>query len=132
MKKDLYIFRHGETDYNKIKIFQGQSCDIPLNETDKRQALDLTENMKDIHTDVVVSSPLKRAFETAVALAVSKNIQPRIKVKRSKFWFGRKQTALRIKPGRPGKTLQLDGYGFCLAEWRNKKGGLGTGDKNSE
>ena len=40
MEKDFFVFRHGQTDWNQKKIFQGRT-DIPLNENGRQQALDL-------------------------------------------------------------------------------------------
>ena len=33
MKKNLYIFRHGQTDFNLHNIWQGCQCNPDLNET---------------------------------------------------------------------------------------------------
>lgn len=38
LKKEIYIFRHGETDYNLKGLVQGGSIDAPLNETGLRQS----------------------------------------------------------------------------------------------
>lgn len=60
-----FIFvRHGETDYNKRGIVQGQEKDIPLNDEGRRQVEATAVN---IPTDIdrIISSPLKRARETA-------------------------------------------------------------------
>ena len=61
---DLYIFRHGETDWNKNYLFQGHS-DIPLNETGKQQALKLAEKIESLKPEVIITSDLIRAVETA-------------------------------------------------------------------
>lgn len=61
---NLYVARHGQTDWNKQNILLG-STDKPLNETGKNQAIDLKNNLKDINFDYIISSDLKRAFETA-------------------------------------------------------------------
>ena len=64
----LYIVRHGQTDWNKLGKNQGQT-DIPLNEVGRNQAMELKEILKDYKFDLVFSSPLKRAHETATIIA---------------------------------------------------------------
>ncbi|MCP4354105.1 MAG: histidine phosphatase family protein [Proteobacteria bacterium] len=66
--KNFYIFRHGQTDYNLNKIAQGQ-LDIELNATGKKQALELANKLKDINLEIICSSPLKRAVQTADIVA---------------------------------------------------------------
>jgi broad specificity phosphatase PhoE len=63
---EIYLLRHGETDANKNFIVQGR-MDNPINETGIKQALDTGKYFKDldINFDLVISSPLKRAFRTA-------------------------------------------------------------------
>lgn len=61
---DLFVFRHGETEWNRLQRFQGHS-DIPLNEVGKTQALALREFVKDLSLEAILSSDLKRAFSTA-------------------------------------------------------------------
>ncbi|MCR4899264.1 MAG: histidine phosphatase family protein, partial [Treponema sp.] len=61
---EVYIIRHGKTDWNKELRFQG-AHDIPLNEEGREAARKLGERLKDTHFDYVFSSPLNRAYETA-------------------------------------------------------------------
>ena len=60
----LYLVRHGETDWNKVKKIQGQ-VDIPLNQFGKHLAEETAEGLHDIPFDLCISSPLSRAYETA-------------------------------------------------------------------
>jgi len=60
----IYLFRHGETDWNKARRLQGQS-DISLNEFGRELAVKTAEALKDVKFDRVFSSPLDRALETA-------------------------------------------------------------------
>ncbi len=60
----IYLFRHGETEYNKTKRMQGQ-LDIPLNEYGRELARITGEALMDIPFDKAFCSPLNRAQETA-------------------------------------------------------------------
>jgi probable phosphoglycerate mutase len=63
-KTEFLFFRHGETDWNLKKMFQGHT-DIPLNETGIEQARALSRRVKHWQPDVILSSDLTRAFQTA-------------------------------------------------------------------
>lgn len=65
---ELTLVRHGETDLNKQKIMQGGDVDMPLNKVGKEQAKAAAANLKDQEFDVVISSNLKRASETATII----------------------------------------------------------------
>ena len=66
----IYIIRHGQTEKNRANVLQGRS-DIPLNDSGRQQA----EKVKDhfikagIHFDLVYTSPLIRAVQTAAIIA---------------------------------------------------------------
>jgi probable phosphoglycerate mutase len=60
----IYITRHGETDWNKIRKVQG-SVDIPLNDYGRHLAKGTAKGLRDIHFDLAYTSPLVRAKETA-------------------------------------------------------------------
>ena len=69
----IYIVRHGETDYNVEGRFAGR-LDIPLNNKGINQAYALHEKLKNIKFDLVISSPLSRALETAKIITNNKII----------------------------------------------------------
>lgn len=60
--------RHGETDWNAAEVFRGRA-DVGLNETGRRQAELLGEYLKKEKIEFIYSSPLKRAVDTAGAIA---------------------------------------------------------------
>jgi len=64
----VLIVRHGETDYNLQRRWQGQ-LDVELNVTGKQQAEALAKILVDESIDAVYSSDLRRAADTARILA---------------------------------------------------------------
>lgn len=70
----VYLLRHGETDWNHVRRIQGSS-DIPLNEEGRRIARLSAEGMKDLRLDLVYASPLKRARETAEILCSGHGVE---------------------------------------------------------
>lgn len=69
MRKDFYIFRHGQTDCNKEGRWQGCGVDFPLNDTGVEQAQALAERIADLGIEHIYSSHLKRAHQTAEIVA---------------------------------------------------------------
>jgi valyl-tRNA synthetase len=67
-KGEWYFMRHGETDWNKERKVQGHQ-DIPLNERGKEQAYSMANYFEKIKIDLVISSDLQRAAETARIIA---------------------------------------------------------------
>jgi broad specificity phosphatase PhoE len=63
-KVDFFIFRHGQTDWNANFRLQGHT-NIPLNELGKEQSRELAKRMTSLKIEVVLSSDLIRAQETA-------------------------------------------------------------------
>ena len=60
----IYFLRHGQTEYNLKKLYMG-SLDIPLNPTGIIQAEAFAIIAGDLDIDLIVSSDLIRAKETA-------------------------------------------------------------------
>jgi len=61
---NLYIIRHGETDYNKRGIVQGKGIDSDLNEIGISQAQSFYNAYHNIPFDVIYTSTLKRTHQT--------------------------------------------------------------------
>jgi broad specificity phosphatase PhoE len=64
----LILIRHGETDWNVEGRYQGQA-DPPLNQRGLAQAHQLAQKLRGVGLDVLYSSPLRRALQTAQILA---------------------------------------------------------------
>lgn len=60
----IFLVRHGETDWNREKRFQGTK-DIPLNDKGREQGKLAAELLKDIPLTFAVSSPMLRPKQTA-------------------------------------------------------------------
>lgn len=77
---ELYLVRHGETQWNIEKRFQGQK-DSPLTEKGRNQIVAIAESLKGIQFDRLISSDLGRALETSEILSKSLNLKPIIQNK---------------------------------------------------
>ena len=69
----LYLIRHGQTEWNITGRIQGKT-DILLNETGLYQAGLLSEAMAKRSIEAIFASPLKRASDTACAVAAKKRL----------------------------------------------------------
>lgn len=65
MKKDFYVFRHGQTDMNLAGRWQGQGIDMPLNATGIKEAEELAKELQNSGIEIIYTSPLLRAVQTA-------------------------------------------------------------------
>ena len=66
--KVVYLARHGETDWNRMRRWQG-ATDVPLNDEGRAQARALAARLGDLGLSRVWSSDLSRASETAAIVS---------------------------------------------------------------
>jgi broad specificity phosphatase PhoE len=71
----IFLVRHGETEWNKVRRIQGGESDTPLNDTGKLQANALAGRLKNEKITAVFSSPLQRALQTAQAIAAYHSLE---------------------------------------------------------
>jgi broad specificity phosphatase PhoE len=70
----IYLVRHGLTDWNEKGLLQGQS-DIPLNKDGEKQAIEAAKkHFKKIKFAAIFSSDLVRAKRTAELIALEKKM----------------------------------------------------------
>lgn len=69
---NIFLLRHGETDWNKVQRLQGHT-DIPLNQNGRSQIKQVADTFANMNADInlIISSPLSRAYESAEIVADS-------------------------------------------------------------
>jgi len=70
----IFLARHGESDWNVAKRFQGHA-DRPLTERGRQQAHALADLVASQEIDAVYTSPLSRARETAEIVAARAGLE---------------------------------------------------------
>ncbi|MDC3417919.1 histidine phosphatase family protein [Aquibacillus salsiterrae] len=130
----ICLIRHGETDWNLNEKLQGKT-DIPLNETGRQQARECRDYFKDTEWDVLVTSPLRRAKETAEIINEGVHV-PLVEMEQLKEWsFGKaegttKEERDRLYPDKrypgaetKGQVLErvMEGMKQIVDQYSNKK-----------
>ncbi|HEY0696540.1 MAG TPA: histidine phosphatase family protein [Micromonospora sp.] len=127
----LIIWRHGNTDWNATDRVQGQT-DVPLNDLGRDQAAGAAPLLAALRPDALVASDLRRAADTAAALAAVTGLpvgtDPRLRERHFGLWQGlpREEAATRFpteyarwRAGDPDPGCQiepLDDLGKRVAE----------------
>lgn len=83
----IWFVRHGETEWNRTKRYQGHS-DIPLNENGRRQAQETASLLAKETLSAIYASDLKRAVETAEAIAQTHELRVQQKPELRELHFG--------------------------------------------
>ena len=83
----LILARHGETAWNVQARYQGQT-DLPLTGAGQRQAAALARRLARETIDVVYTSPLQRARQTAESIAAVHGLPANSDVRLSEIAFG--------------------------------------------
>lgn len=70
----LLLARHGETDWNRARRWQGHA-DRPLTDRGRAQGAALAERLADVGLDAIYASDLQRARETAAFVAARQGLE---------------------------------------------------------
>lgn len=89
-KKEIYLIRHGETEYNKKGIVQGSGIDADLNETGRNQAESFHKKYGDVPFEKVYTSALVRTHQT-VEKFIKKGIPHEILAELNEISWGEKE-----------------------------------------
>ena len=76
MATTIILVRHGETDWNRDRRFQGQA-DVVLNETGRAQVRVLAAELAGEAFSIAYTSPLRRAAESAEILGAALGLEVR-------------------------------------------------------
>lgn len=114
---ELYIIRHGETDWNVEKKLQGQS-DTELNAYGVELAQVTAKALKDVRFDHIFASPLRRAYHTAQIIRGERDVEIVTDDRLKEICFG-------VNEGVPAAKISEDFHWFFDApeKYRPAQGG---------
>lgn len=123
----VYIIRHGETEYNRRGILQG-NINSPLLEESIDKAKELNKWASSINFDMVMSSNLNRAFDTAKIIIDNKyDISKNKDISEMTFGYWQGKTKEEIFQSEPDKE-QYHNYFFAPNNYKNINGGESFSD----
>lgn len=67
--KTVYLVRHGQSEANAARITAGGRLDVDLTDAGRNQAIEVGKILKKKNIELIISSPQKRALETARIIA---------------------------------------------------------------
>ncbi len=108
----IILVRHGETEWNRQKRFQGQ-MDIPLNSTGEEQSRRAADFLAEVTIDRAFSSPLLRSKQTALLILtkhpkVTLELVPALQEICHGLWEGKLESEIKNQ------------YGAELARWHSQ------------
>jgi probable phosphoglycerate mutase len=127
----LLLVRHGQSEWNAERRWQGRA-DPPLSDLGRHQAASASvEGAVDLTVDVVVTSSLARAHETARLLAVGIGVEVAevhddLQEREAGEWTGLTRTEIAERyPGAPENGARPPGYEPDDDVWSRSAGRLG-------
>ena len=90
----VFLIRHGQTEANREQRIQGRGLNGPLNEAGRAQAHALAARFAEVPLTGVVASPMRRARETAEALAAPHGLSVALDADWEEMHWGRHEGAL--------------------------------------
>jgi len=115
MAMELILIRHGETDFNRDRVFRGQ-MDVRLNPTGIAMADATAEALKEKVFEAIYSSPLKRSMVTAKRIASPHEIEVRANFDFLDINYGDWQ-------GRPESEVKAR-WPSLYAKWQKRPGSV--------
>jgi len=119
------VVRHAESMANVMGIYQGQTYDTDLSSLGKKQAKALAQKVRDFGIRKIISSPLKRTYQTALEISrltdIPIDIDTRIIETNHGVWEGKDKEWIKnnykdvydMWLSKPSKTKFPDGEHFA-------------------
>ncbi len=126
MEKEIYIVRHGETEFNKLHIVQGSGVNSSLNDTGRAQAAALYNGYKHIDFDLLFTSALIRTHETSKGF-IEQGIPHIEDADINEISWG----IYEGKSGKDGIRGMSGAYKTLMAKWANEEYDAGIEDGES-
>jgi len=111
LMKEIFLIRHGETEYNRQGIVQGSGVDMPLNKNGWLQAQAFFNCYRHLSFDQVVHSNLQRSKQTVapfVDLGVPALELPHIR-----------EISWGVYEGKPYNEAMKGDYNTMISAWAN-------------
>ena len=108
---NIYLARHGETEFNRCNQIQGRGIDASLNDTGRQQAEAIARFLRPVDMHRIYSSSLKRSKETASLIAQSFDLEVESHQDLDEMNFG-------IFEGRPISEIETELKHLHLT-WKN-------------
>lgn len=122
---EIVLVRHGETEWTRDGRHTGRT-DVPLTDDGRRQAVALGRALGRREYELVLTSPLSRAHETARLAGFGDRARSRDELREWDYGEYEGRRTAEIREGRPGWTLWRDGVpgGETADEVRERVDGL--------
>jgi phosphoserine phosphatase len=112
----VLLTRHGHTDRSEPEQYLGQHIDVPLSEKGRAAALALGGRLEGITFERVISSPLKRALETAKVARPNDAIETDDRLKEADYgeWEGHTHEEIEARFGAARHMWEADPASFDI------------------
>jgi broad specificity phosphatase PhoE len=107
-RPELWLVRHGETEWSRLGRHTGRT-DLPLTDAGRAQARSVARKLAGHEFELILSSPLSRALETARLAGFADRVETTDDLLEWHYGADEGLTTKKIREGRPGWTVWRDG-----------------------
>jgi broad specificity phosphatase PhoE len=107
-RPELWLVRHGETEWSRLGRHTGRT-DLPLTDAGRSQARSVARKLAGHEFELILSSPLSRALETARLAGFADRVETTDDLLEWHYGADEGLTTKKIREGRPGWTVWRDG-----------------------